>query len=277
MATSPSQSAPEAASRSSPPTKPEAAGSGHGLIGLTLAEGIADLVLRREEARNAISPALLAELESTLAAVEGADNLKVLVLRGEGKTFCVGADLRAVEALAPGETQAFFARGRDFICRLERLNVLTVAAVNGLALGGGFELALACDVRWAHARAVFGFPEGELGLVPGWGGVRLLRRHLPSSLALELLSRGNRLGASAAHASGLVSRVFEGNDFEGQVRAALEAFRASDAAVLRSIKQLWLEGGRDGGDRWDAAEAAAFDALWSRRGARFAKPDERKS
>jgi enoyl-CoA hydratase/carnithine racemase len=243
------------------------------LIGLTLAEGIADLVLRR----NAISPALLAELESALDEVEGANNLKVLVLRGEGKTFCVGADLPAVEALPPRETQAFFARGRALIRRLERLNVLTVAAVNGLALGGGFELALACDVRWAHARAVFGFPEGELGLVPGWGGVRLLCRQLPSSLARELLSRGNRLGASAAHASGLVSRVFGGKDFEGQVRMALAAFRDRDAAVLRSIKQLWLEGGRDGGDRWNAAEAAAFDALWSRRVARPAKPEEQGS
>ena len=263
MATSPSPSAPEAASRSSPPTKPEAAGPRPGLIGLTLAEGIADLVLRRE----AISPGLLAELERTPGLLERADAIKVLVLRGEGRSFCVGVDVPAVEALPPLEQLAFFARGRALIHRLERLKVPTVAAVNGLALGGGFELALACDVRWANTRAVFGFPESEVGLVPGWGGIHFLRRHLPSSLALEVLSRGNRLSASAAHASGLVSRVFGGKDFEGQVRAALAAFRNRDAAVLGAIKQLWLEGGRDG-YRWDAAEAATFEALWSRRTAR---------
>jgi enoyl-CoA hydratase/carnithine racemase len=155
--------------------------------------------------------------------------------------------------------------------------VPTVAAVNGLALGAGFELALACDVRWAHIRAVFAFPEAELGLVPGWGGVRFLRRHLPSSLALELLSRGNRLGAGAAHANGLISRVFGGKDFEGQVRTALAAFHDRDAAVLRSIKRLWLEGRRDREGCWDTVEAAAFDALWSRRMARSAKPEKQGS
>jgi enoyl-CoA hydratase len=246
-------------------TAPEAAAPGQGCIGFSVEDGIADLVLRREDARNAISPDLLAELECALGAVEGDDDIKVLVLRGEGKSFSAGADLAAVEVLPPGQAREFFARGRALVRRLERLNVLTVAAINGLALGGGFELALACDVRWAHARAVFGFPEGKHGLVPGWNGIRLLRRHLPAALALELLSRGDHLGARAAHACGLVSRVFEGPDFETQVRTALAAFRDRDAAALRAIKQLWLTGGGDAGDRWDAAEAAALEALWSRR------------
>jgi enoyl-CoA hydratase len=229
---------------------------------------IADLVLHREDGRNAISPALLAELEPALGAVEHANGVKLLVLRGEGNCFSTGVDLTAVDALPPLEAQEFFARGRALVRRLEGLNVLTVAAVNGVALGGGFELALACDVRWAQARAVFGFPEAKLGLVPGWGGIRLLRRHLPSSLALELLSRGGRLGARAAHACGLISRVFDGPEFERQVRAALEPFRDRDAAVLRAIKRLWLERGEDGRERWDAAEAAVFEALWSERAVR---------
>jgi enoyl-CoA hydratase len=253
---------------------PEAAAPGRGLIGLTVADGIADLVIRREDARNAISPALLAELDRALGAAEYADNVKLLVLRGEGSSFSVGVDLAAVEALPSSETRAFFARGRALIRRLEGLSVLTVAAVNGVALGGGFEVALACDVRWAHARAVFGFPECKLGLLPGWGGVRLLRRHLPSSLALELLSGGDHIGARAAHGCGLVSRIFEGEDFESQVRAALEAFRARDAAVLHAIKKLSLEVAADSRNGWDAAEATALEALWSRRAARSRNTDE---
>jgi enoyl-CoA hydratase/carnithine racemase len=240
----------------------EAAPAGRGSLGLTVSDGIARLVLRREETRNALSPTLLAELERALAWVERAQTVKLLVLQGEGLVFSVGVDLPAVEALPPREAWDFFERGRALIRRLERLNVLTVAAVNGLALGGGFELALACDLRWAHARAVFGFPECKLGLVPGWGGIRLIRRHLPSSLALELLARGDYLGVRAAHAYGMVSRIFEGSDFENQVQAALEELGAGNAEVLRSLKTLSQDSLAEG---LGAAEAEVFQDLWSRR------------
>jgi enoyl-CoA hydratase/carnithine racemase len=238
------------------------------LIGLTVSDGIAELVLRRGDADNAISPALLGELDCALDAVDRADSVKFLFLRGEGKSFSTGVDLAAVEALPPGEARVFFERGRNLLRRLAALRVVTLAAVNGLALGGGFELALACDIRWAHARAVFGFPECKLGLVPGWGGVRFLRRHLPSSLALELLIRGDYLGARAAHTYGLVSRLYEGIDFDGRVCADLDRLRDRDLEVLRAIKSLSLECAGDGPDRWDATEAAALDALWLRRAAK---------
>jgi enoyl-CoA hydratase/carnithine racemase len=238
------------------------------LIELTVSDGIADLALLREDARNAISPALLAELDRALSAIEEADNVKLLVLRAEGTSFSAGVDLAAIEALPPEEARAFFERGRILVRRLEGLGVVTLAAVNGLALGGGFELALACDIRWAHARAVFGFPECKVGLVPGWGGVRFLKQHLHPSLGIELLTRGDFLGARAAHGHGLVSRVFEGNDFDGQVRAALETFRARDLGVLRAIKALSLKLARNDASEWDAAERAALEALWSQRAAR---------
>jgi enoyl-CoA hydratase/carnithine racemase len=247
---------------------PEAAAPARDLIGLTVSDGVAELVLRRDDGANALSPALLAALDHALGEVQADASVKLLVLRGEGRCFSTGVDLAAVEALPPGDAREFFERGRALIRRLEGLSAITLAAVNGLALGGGFELVLACDVRWTHARAVFAFPECQLGLIPGWGGVRLLRRHLPSSLAFELLTRGDRLGARAAHGYGLVSRIFEGKDFQGQVRAGLEMFRGRDAAVLRAIKTLSLELAAGSASGWNAAEAAALDALWSRRAAR---------
>ena len=243
---------------------PEPAVSGGGSIALSLAHGIAHLVLRREDGRNAISPGLLEELEAAVAAVADAPHVKVLVLRGEGKVFSVGVDLAALEALPPPEALDFFRRGQGLIRRLDRLNALTVAAINGLALGGGFELALACDLRWAHARAVLGFPECKRGLIPAWGGIRLLHRHFASEQALALVTSGDSLGVRAAHRVGLVGRIFQGRDFAEQVSTAVEAFRARDATDLRALKA----GPRESADawrEWHTAEAAAFEALWLRR------------
>ena len=243
---------------------PEPAASGGGSIGLSVADGIAHLVLRREDGRNAISPALLHELEGALAAVAEAPHVKLLVLQGEGKAFSVGVDLAAIEALPPREALDFFRRGRALIRRLHGLNALTLAAINGLALGGGFELALACDLRWAHARAVLGFPECKQGLIPAWGGIRFLHRHLASEQALALVTGGKFLGVRAAYHLGLVSRIFEGRDFAGQVSTAIEAFRARDATDLRALKAGPRESA-DGWTQWHTAEAAALEALWLRR------------
>jgi enoyl-CoA hydratase/carnithine racemase len=246
---------------------PEPAVSGGGSIGLSVAQGIAHLVLRREDGRNAISPAFLDELETALDAVAEAQHVKLLVLRGEGKVFSVGVDLAAIESLPPREALDFFRRGRALIRRLDGLHALTVAAINGLALGGGFELALACDLRWAHSRAVFGFPECRRGLIPAWGGIRFLHRHLASEQALALVTTGDSLGVRSAYSVGLVHRIFEGRDFLGQVSAVIETlFSARDAQELRALKA----GSREPADawtQWHAAEAAAVEALWLRRAA----------
>src|ERR671925_2358448 len=137
MAILPSPRATETGPHCSPSPAPDATLPHRGLIELTVSDGIADLPLRREDARNAISPALLAELDRALSAIEEADNVKLLVLRAEGTSFSAGVDLAAIEALPPEEARAFFERGRILVRRLEGLGVVTLAAVNGLALGGG--------------------------------------------------------------------------------------------------------------------------------------------
>lgn len=248
-----------------PSPVPDAGPARAALSGLHLSDGVAQLVLHGSGRRNVIAPAALAGLERALAAVEVASQLKVLVLRGEGRFFCGGADLEAARALAPSEALEFFRRGRALVRRLERLNVLTVAAVNGPALGGGFELALACDLRWAHARAAFGFPECRLGLVPGWGGLRLLLRHLPTDAALELVLRGNYMRARTARSLGLVTRLFPADAFDARLAATLAELASRDVGILRAIKSLAREIGANGGDRWDAAQAAVFEDLWFRR------------
>ena len=265
MSLSPSQPVPDCPSSPSPGS--EALSARRGSIGLTVSDGVAQLVFRREGERNAISPDLLAELESVLTAVERAESVKLLVLQGEGRVFSAGADLAAVDALASRAALAFFDRGRALVRRLERLDALSVAAVNGLALGGGFEIALACDLRWAHTRAVFGFPEYQLGLIPAWGGVQFLHRLPSSAQALKLVTRGHYIGARAAHRFGLVDRMFEGPDFAAQVRRAVDELAGRDSGVLRTLKRRSQESAAGVGEPSDSAVAETFRELWSRRAA----------
>src|SRR5205814_5308280 len=104
---------------------------------------------------------------------------------------------------------------------------------------GGLELALACDIRWAHTRAVFGVPEVKLGLIPGWGGISLLRRTVPASLCVEMVAGGECIGARRACEAGLVSRVFEDRDFEAAVIAEAKKLAARGESALKEIKALW--------------------------------------
>lgn len=233
-------------------------------VALTVSDDIARLVLCRTDTRNAISPAVLTELERALDVMEQAGSVKILVLSGEGEAFSVGVDQAAIEALPHREVRQFFRRGRALIRRIETLKTVTVASINGPALGGGFELALACDLRWAHPRAVFGFPESKHGLIPAWGGIRLLRQHLSSAWSLELLASGDYLAASTAHGLGLVSRIITGTEFDAQVQAAVERLRARDARVLQALKALACASADHPEDR-DIAEWATFQVLRSQR------------
>jgi crotonobetainyl-CoA hydratase len=205
-----------------------AGGSAVGL--LHLADGEEDRVVLTE----ARVMRLLADVE-TLARDE---SLALVLVTGGTKTFCLGADLPALRTGKPEDMERYLRAGQELIDALFMLPVPTVAAVGGLALGGGFEVALACDLRWAHRRAVFALPEAREGLVPAWGAVFELARELPGALAWELLL-GSRIGALTAQQMGLVGRVFNGPDFFGQVWAAAQELALLGGKVTRALKSIW--------------------------------------
>lgn len=172
------------------------------------------VTLNRPEALNALNASVLRSLEAILDWVEGAQgappqgHLRAMILTGAGeKAFVAGADIKEFEAMNPARAAEFASQGQRLFTRLETLKIPVIAAVNGFALGGGLELALACDFIVASDNAKFGLPECTLGLMPGFGGTVRLPRRIGPAKARELTFTGNMINAQEALELGLVSRV----------------------------------------------------------------------
>jgi len=178
------------------------------LIALESADGIAQITMNRPEKRNALSGEMLAELAQALESVAADAAARGLILTGAGdRAFVAGADIAELARMSPLEAKAYAAAGQRLFRRLETMGKPSVAAVNGYALGGGLELALACTVRFASENARFGQPEVKLGLIPGYGGTQRLPRLVGRGRALELLLLGEPIDAAEAWRIGLVNAV----------------------------------------------------------------------
>jgi enoyl-CoA hydratase len=173
-------------------------------------DGILWITFNRPEKLNALNRATLRELDEAIcgAATDGAVLAVVLTGAGE-KAFVAGADISELNTLNPVEARGAATYGQSVFSRIERLSKPVVAAVNGYALGGGCELAMACHLRVASGNAVFGQPEVKLGLIPGYGGTQRLPRLVGRGRALELVLTGRNVGAEEAERIGLVNAVSE--------------------------------------------------------------------
>jgi len=228
------------------------------------------LSIERPKALNALNAALLAELDTALdhiVARAGAGATRALIVTGAGeKAFVAGADIGEIALLRGPGGRDFARRGQALLDRVENLPVPVIAAVNGYALGGGCELALACHLRLAADTAVMGLPEVTLGVIPGYGGTQRLARQIGMGRALDMILTGRRVKADEALALGLVNRVVPAAELPAAaaelagrlasisapaLRAALEAVRgglqSSQAEGLRLEAQLFglLCGGED--------------------------------
>jgi enoyl-CoA hydratase len=171
--------------------------------------GVELLTLNRPKALNALDSATLSELIDHGERLAADDSLRALVITGEGRAFAAGADIAEMRALSPIDAEAFSRLGHRAMAGFEALSVPTIAAVNGFALGGGCELAIACDWIYASTRARFGQPEVSLGLIPGFGGTSRLLRRVGPGWAKELVLGGEAIDAETALRIGLANRVFE--------------------------------------------------------------------
>lgn len=233
-------------------------------------DAVAVLTLNRPEALNALSPEMLDDLERALSRADADPSLRAVVLTGAGdKAFSAGADVAHMRTAGPMEARAWARRGHQVAHMIENLTTPVVAAVNGFALGGGCEMALACDIRWAADTARFGQPEVNLGILPGWGGTQRLARTTSIGFAKDLILSGRMVGADEALRAGLVTQVHpkaELLDKAVELAATIAAKPAWAVSAAKAMCNLAL-----GGD-----SPAPYDREADLFALAFATPDQRE-
>ncbi|MDT7951671.1 MAG: enoyl-CoA hydratase/isomerase family protein [Acetobacteraceae bacterium] len=236
------------------------------VVGSAVASGVLSVTLRRPEKRNALSRPLIAALADTFTQWRDRDDLSVAVLSGEGsKAFASGGDLHELNAVrTEADALAFARETRAALDTIRRFPVPVIAALNGDALGGGAELAMACDVRIAAPHARIGFLQGTLAIGSAWGGGTDLFRLLGSARALELLCGAEALTAERALALGLLQAVAPAEaTFADAVSTYVGRFAARRPQVARAFKSLAIAH-RDGQSSQEMAEieVRAFAQTW---------------
>ncbi|RLG42701.1 MAG: crotonase [Thermoproteota archaeon] len=226
--------------------------------------GIVWIYLNRPDKLNAFNIDMLKELSELVDEINEDREVKCVVITGEGeKAFCAGADLEVLSKLDSLGALEFSEIGQKLMKKIEGLRVPVIAAINGYALGGGFELALACDFRIAAEDAQLGSPEVKLGIIPGWGATQRLARLIGLSRAMELLMLGERIPASKALEIGLVHKVVPKEKLRDEVRALAERIVEGPAVAQALIKRTLILGSQVPLDVGLELEKHAFSAVFS--------------
>lgn len=207
-------------------------------------DGVVTVTINRPPV-NALNTAVREELREVIEQVDRAAADRVLIVTGSGdRAFAAGADIQELKALAGAQAEAMVQAWHHLFTRMEGLGKPIIAAVNGVALGGGCELAMACDIRIAAEHAKFGQPEINLGLIPGWGGTQRLPRLVGRGRALELMMTGDPIDAAEAYRIGLVNRIVPADSL---LEAAQDFARklAGKGAVALSLIKACVNAGQD--------------------------------
>jgi len=219
------------------------------------------LTLDRSKALNALNRATLEELLDCCDRLGADTSVRAVVLTGEGRAFAAGADIAEMRGLDAQQAEAFSRLGHAAMDALESLAAPTIAAVNGYALGGGCELACACDWIYASEKARFGQPEVKLGLIPGFGGTGRLVRRVGSAWAKELVLGGEPIDAETALRIGLVNRLFAPDALLGSALDAAEKLADKGPLAIATAKRVILQGQDADSRTAHALEQAAFGVI----------------
>lgn len=199
-------------------------------------EGIGVLTISSPATLNALNSTILGELNAFVEELDQ-EKTRVLVITGEGKAFVAGADISQMSGLYPEEGYKFGQFGAQVFKKIEDLEIPVIAAINGFALGGGCELAMACDIRIASAKAKFGQPEVNLGIIPGFSGTYRLSKLVGQGIAKELIYTGGMIGADEALRIGLVNKVVEPEALMDTVLAMAESILTSAPIAVKFAKK----------------------------------------
>jgi enoyl-CoA hydratase len=219
--------------------------------------GVALVTVNRPDKLNALSGAVVIELKDAFERIARDSEVRAAIVTGAGeKAFVAGADINELAVLSPFEARGYALRGQQAFRMLETSAKPSVAAVNGYALGGGLELAMACTVRFASENARLGQPEAKLGIIPGYGGTQRLPRLVGRGRALEMLLSGEPVTAAEAHRVGLVNAVIPQGELLSYSRAWLQKVLANGPLALGLVMEavdVGLGAGIEEGLRFEAA------------------------
>ncbi|MEM0043671.1 MAG: 3-hydroxyacyl-CoA dehydrogenase/enoyl-CoA hydratase family protein [Sulfolobales archaeon] len=224
---------------------------------------VAWIVLNRPERLNAINIEMLQELSRVLDELEADDSVRVIVITGSGRAFSAGADVTGFAGVNPVKAYIFSRRFQEVLSKIEKLAKPVIAAINGYALGGGLEIALACDIRIASEGAMLGQPEINLGLIPGAGGTQRLSRLIGLGRALEIIFTGDMIPAREAERIGLVNRVVPSENFEREVRSIAVKISEKAPIALMAAKHAARYGVEAPLEAGLTLESAEFGILFS--------------
>lgn len=219
---------------------------------------IAIVTISRPEALNALNTQVIAELEQTVDMIEKNSDLSAMILTGEGRSFVAGADIGEQYPLDLGQGRKWGQRGSAVMRRIEKLAIPTIAAVNGFALGGGCEIAMACDIILASEKAKFGQPEVGLGITPGFSGTQRLPRRVGVAMAKELIFSGKMISAVEAERIGLANHVYPADELMDKAMEMAEAFAKNAQIAVRYSKACIDRGMETGIDEGIAMENELF-------------------
>lgn len=194
--------------------------------------------LNRPETLNALNIEMLGEIRDAVTSLNNDDEIKVLIFTGEGKAFIAGADIKQMKDMNEDEAREFCGLGQKIFNLIENLDKPVIAAVNGFALGGGCELALACDIRIASENAKFGQPEVNLGIIPGFGGTQRLSRLVGKGIAKELILTGEIIDAHTALRISLVNKVVAPESLIDEASAIARKIASKGPAAILIAKSV---------------------------------------
>jgi enoyl-CoA hydratase/carnithine racemase len=206
-------------------------------IRMHVEDQVAVLTINRPEVYNCLNLATLQDLRKAIEEISFQKDIRCVIVTGEGeKAFCAGADLKERKGMSPIQVQQYIHTIRDTFTALERLPKPVIAAINGVALGGGTELALACDIRVMAQNAVMGLTETSLGIIPGAGGTQRLTRLVGKGKAKELIFTARKIGPEEAREIGLVNRVAPAGEAMNEAREMAALIAANAPIALAQAK-----------------------------------------
>ncbi|MEX0845320.1 MAG: enoyl-CoA hydratase-related protein [Balneolaceae bacterium] len=220
--------------------------------------GICTLTINRPDKLNALNTQVLDELNEAVDAIKNNYKIKALIITGAGdKAFVAGADIKELSSLDPVSGEKVSKKGQDIFQKIEDMTIPVIAAVNGYALGGGCELAMACHLRIASQSAALGLPEVSLGLIPGYGGTQRLSKLAGKAKALEFIMTGRQVKAEEAYEVGLVNQLTEQSPVE-EAKALLGKILKQGPVAIKNALLAVKESGSENGFE---AEAKLFGEL----------------